>query len=84
MKTKKIEITSQNHGFAIDEKSLPKNIKITHRSLNDQTIEGIKCHNKPAFSIQYHPESSPGPHDSQYLFKDFISLIKKNKYAKTS
>ena len=57
-------------------------------SLNDQTIEGIKCNDRPAFSIQYHPEASPGPHDSQYLFENFISLMKhqqkKNKYAKTS
>ena len=81
--TKNIEITSQNHGFAIDTKSLPKNVKVTHISLNDQTIEGIKCIDRPAFSVQYHPESSPGPHDSKYLFRDFISLIEKNKYAKT-
>ena len=79
--TNKIEITSQNHGFVVSKKKLPKEIIITHISLNDQTIEGLKCKNYPAFSIQYHPESSPGPHDSRYLFKEFINLIKKNKNA---
>jgi len=84
--TNTIEITSQNHGFSIDNNSLPNNIKVTHSSLNDQTIEGIECDDMMAFSVQYHPESSPGPHDSRYLFDKFISLIKKkkNKYAKTS
>ena len=79
--TNKIEITSQNHGFVVSENNLPKEIIITHISLNDQTIEGLKCKNYPAFSIQYHPESSPGPHDSRYLFKEFINLIKKNQNA---
>jgi len=74
-----VEITSQNHGFSIENKTLPNNIIITHTSLNDQTIEGIECKNKNAFSVQYHPESSPGPHDSRYLFDKFINLIKKNK-----
>ena len=87
LKTGIIEITSQNHGFAVDKNTLPNNVTITHMSLNDQTIEGIKCNDRPAFSIQYHPEASPGPHDSQYLFENFISLMKhqqkKNKYAKT-
>jgi carbamoyl-phosphate synthase small subunit len=78
--TKKVEITSQNHGFCVDKNSLPANIEITHISLFDQTIEGIKIANKPAFSVQYHPESSPGPSDSSYLFDDFIELI--NKYQK--
>ncbi len=77
--TKKVEITSQNHGFSVDKNSLPANIEITHISLFDQTIEGIKIVNKPAFSVQYHPESSPGPSDSSYLFDDFIELIKKHK-----
>ena len=80
--TNKIEITSQNHGFVVSENNLPKEIIITHISLNDQTIEGLKCKNYPAFSIQYHPESSPGPHDSRYLFKEFINLIKKIKMPK--
>ncbi len=74
--TNKVEITSQNHGFAIDPNSLSDDIEITHISLNDQTIEGIKSKIFPAFSVQYHPESSPGPHDSRYLFKKFIHMIK--------
>ena len=71
----KVEITSQNHGFAIDENSIPQFIKITHKSLNDNTIEGIICKDKHAFSVQYHPESSPGPHDSRYLFNQFIDMM---------
>ena len=73
--TGNIEITSQNHGFSVGLENLPKNISITHLSLNDQTIEGIKCNDFPAFSVQYHPEASPGPHDSHYLFKHFIQLM---------
>jgi len=76
----KVEITSQNHGFEIIKESLSKNIKITHRSLFDNCIEGIKLKNKPVFSVQYHPESNPGPQDSHYLFGDFIKEVK--KYAK--
>ena len=75
-----VEITSQNHGFVVIEKSLSKNIQITHKSLFDDTIEGIKLKNKPVFSVQYHPEANPGPQDSQYLFKNFIEDVK--KYAK--
>ena len=78
--SKKVEITSQNHGFEVVKESLPKNVEITHRSLFDNCIEGIKLKNKPVFSVQYHPESNPGPQDSHYLFNDFISEIK--KYAK--
>jgi len=74
-----IEITSQNHGFSIDENSISNDMIITHTSLNDQTIEGLQSKNKLAFSVQYHPESSPGPHDSRYLFDEFMNLIKKNK-----
>jgi len=77
---KKVEITSQNHGFEIIKESLSKNIQITHRSLFDNCIEGIKLKNKPVFSVQYHPESNPGPQDSHYLFNDFIKEVK--KYAK--
>ena len=76
----KVEITSQNHGFEIIKESLSKNIHITHKSLFDNCIEGIKLKNKPVFSVQYHPESNPGPQDSHYLFKDFIKEVK--KYAK--
>lgn len=78
LNTGKSEITSQNHGFNVapfDEKKFP-DVQVTHINLNDQTIEGIKIKNKPAFSVQYHPESSPGPHDSRYLFDDFIQLMK--------
>ena len=75
-----VEITSQNHGFVVIEKSLPKNIQITHKSLFDDTIEGIRLKNKPVFSVQYHPEANPGPQDSQYLFNNFIQDVK--KYAK--
>ncbi len=78
--SKKVEITSQNHGFEVVKESLPKNVEITHKSLFDNSIEGIKLKNKPVFSVQYHPESNPGPQDSHYLFNDFINEIK--KYAK--
>lgn len=77
--TNKIEITSQNHGFAIDAKSLPDSVEITHINLNDQTNEGMKHKAYPFFSVQYHPESSPGPHDSHYLFDRFFDLIKSSK-----
>ena len=76
--TEKVEITSQNHGFEIDKSTLPKDIDITHVSLFDGSIEGISSSNKSAFSVQYHPEASPGPHDSNYLFKQFIEIIKSN------
>ena len=72
-----VEITSQNHGFEIIEKNLPKNINVTHKSLFDNGIEGIKLKNKPVFSVQYHPESNPGPQDSVYLFQEFINNMKK-------
>ena len=74
----KVEITSQNHGFEIDKQTLPTDIDITHVSLFDGSIEGISSKNTPAFSVQYHPEASPGPHDSNYLFKQFIEVIKLN------
>tara|TARA_Y100000992_G_scaffold142643_1_gene94681 strand:- start:160 stop:909 length:750 start_codon:yes stop_codon:yes gene_type:complete len=75
-KKNKIEITSQNHGFTIDPDSLPKDIvRITHFNLNDNTVAGMEVKNKPIFSVQYHPEAGPGPHDSDYLFKKFVSLM---------
>ena len=80
LNNKKVEITSQNHGFEVVKESLSKNIQITHKSLFDNSIEGIKLKNKPVFSVQYHPESNPGPQDSHYLFSDFIKDVK--KYAK--
>jgi len=80
LKTGKIEITSQNHGFCVDLKSLKnKNVELTHINLNDQTLEGFRCKDVPAFCVQYHPEASPGPHDSNYLFDNFIKLMDKRK-----
>ncbi len=82
--TQKVEITSQNHGFVVTEKSIPKTIRLTHRSLFDGSVEGIEHKTKNIFSVQYHPEASPGPHDSHYLFKKFIEMVnKRKKNAKT-
>jgi len=73
--TGKVEITSQNHGFAVDPKSLPDDVAVTHWNLYDDTVEGLKHKNHPVFCVQYHPEASPGPHDADYLFDDFIAMI---------
>ncbi|MGA2846534.1 MAG: glutamine-hydrolyzing carbamoyl-phosphate synthase small subunit [Candidatus Acidiferrales bacterium] len=76
LRTKKVEITSQNHGFCVDPDSLPASeVEITHVNLNDHTNEGMRHRSLPLFSVQYHPEASPGPHDARYLFDDFISLM---------
>ena len=77
-----VEITSQNHGFEIVKKNLPKSIQVTHQSLFDSSIEGIKHRSKPVFSVQYHPESNPGPQDSVYLFEEFVTSMKKNAKKK--
>ena len=74
--TRKVEITVQNHGFVVSKKFFPKTLKITHSSLFDGTIAGLEVRKKPFFSVQYHPEASPGPQDSRYLFNNFINLIK--------
>jgi carbamoyl-phosphate synthase small subunit len=76
LKTGRVEITSQNHGFCVDIDSLKgKGVQVTHVNLNDQTLEGLRCSRLGAFSVQYHPEASPGPHDSDYLFRDFVDLM---------
>jgi len=78
--TGRSEITTQNHGFGVDPESVKKapQIEVTHVNLNDKSIEGFRVKGKPAFSVQYHPESTPGPHDSRYLFDQFIDMIKKS------
>ena len=77
LETGRVEITSQNHGFAVDDASLPPGVRITHVSLFDKSNEGIACEDRPAFSVQYHPESSPGPTDSHHLFERFVTLMEK-------
>ena len=74
--TKKVEITAQNHGFAVDAESLPPELELTHINLNDKTVEGVKHKSLPIFSVQYHPEASPGPHDSSYLFNRFVEHMR--------
>lgn len=75
LQTGHVEITSQNHGFAVDPQSLPQTCTVTHMNLNDETLEGFEALEEQAFSVQYHPEASPGPHDSRYLFKRFTDLM---------
>ena len=75
--TEKVQISSQNHGYAVDPSTLSKDVVVTHLNLNDKTVEGIAIPAKKAFSVQYHPEACPGPHDSEELFDRFIDLMKK-------
>ncbi len=76
LSTGAVEITSQNHGFSIDTHAIPSELEVTHINLNDRTVEGIRHKSLPVFSVQYHPESAPGPHDSAYLFDDFVALMR--------
>jgi carbamoyl-phosphate synthase small subunit len=79
LSTRKVEITSQNHGFAVDVDSLRGKAELTHVNLNDNTVEGMRLADRPAFSVQYHPEASPGPHDASYLFDRFMALIERQR-----
>ena len=88
LSTKKVEITAQNHNFAVStppdgrnfHKSPYGNVEITHVNLNDKSVEGLKCNSMPVFSVQYHPEASPGPHDANYLFDRFIEMMKVQEF----
>jgi carbamoyl-phosphate synthase small subunit len=79
-------MTSQNHGFGVDPEAIKrsKNAEVTHINLNDRSIEGLRLKDKKAFSVQYHPESAPGPHDSRYLFDEFVKMMKEEKILQKS
>jgi carbamoyl-phosphate synthase small subunit len=84
LSTRKVEIAAENHGFAVDMESVKDQVVMTHMNLNDKTCEGIQHKTLPAFSVQYHPEASPGPHDSRYLFQRFVDMMEKHKNKKTT
>jgi carbamoyl-phosphate synthase small subunit len=75
LRTERVLITAENHGFAVDPRTLPAAMEVTHVNLNDQTVEGMRHRELPVFSVQYHPEASPGPHDARYLFGQFIASM---------
>ena len=85
LETQKVEITSQNHGFAVDPDSLKSSeVTLTHMNLNDQTLEGLRHRSLPLFSVQYHPEASPGPHDAAYLFDQFSKMMEEHRGSKAA
>ena len=81
LSTGKVEIASHNHGFAVDAKTLPADVEVTHINLNDETVAGLKHKTLPIFSVQYHPEAAPGPHDAEYHFRRFVELMEENSKA---